>query len=157
VIEAAPQTRSGSALILSSGAATGDHGGQARPQPFPLIIGGCLKIGCYRISTVTLNFVLERLTIRDRPVGAGGGWQIHWDTVGNFATLGGACGRMLREKIVEPARGDADRLLSLERKIEAAIKQINADCTAANKSIYTLKRPKNGTKRGENEHQPAAQ
>ena len=154
--DTAPQTRSENSLRSSTSAATGDHGGQVPLAPLQLIIGGQLKMGCYRISTIPLNFVLDKLVITNRSTSVGG-WQVRWETVGYFATLGGVSGRLLQEKIREPDRADVDRLLNLEHRIDAAIKQINADCTAANKSIYTLKRPKTGTKRGENEHQPTAQ
>jgi len=156
VTDTPPQTRSENSLRSSTSPAPGDHGGQVPPAPLQLIIGGRLKMGCYRISTIPLNFALDKLVITNRSTSVGG-WQVRWETVGYFATLGGVCGRLLQEKIRESARPDVDRLLNLEHRIDAAIKQINSDCTAANESIYTLKRPKTGTKRGENEHQPAAQ
>lgn len=121
-----------------------------------MIIGGHLKIGCYRISTVPLNFVLDKLVITNRATSVGG-WQVRWETVGFFATLGGACGRLLQEKIRESARIDVDRLLDLERKIESAIEKINSECTTANKFIYILKYPKKGMKRGTNDPKSATQ
>lgn len=148
VTEAAPQTHSEKPLRSSTSPATDLGGDQVPLEPFALIIGGHLKIGCYRISTVPLNFALDKLVITNRSTSVGG-WQVRWETVGFFATLGGACGRLLQEKIREPGRDDVDRLLNLEQRIESAIKKINSDCTAANKFIYTLKHPKKGTKRGE--------
>lgn len=153
--EATPQTRSEKPLRSSGDPATDLGGGQVPLGPFPLIIGGHLKIGCYRISTVPLNFVLDKLVITNRSTSVGG-WQVRWETVGFFATLGGACGRLLQEKIRESAQNDVDRLLNLEHRIDAAIKEINSECTTANKFIYTLKYPKKGTKRGKNAHESTA-
>lgn len=149
---AAPQTRSEKPLRSLVTAATGEHGGQVPPEIFQLIIGGQLKIGCYRISTAPLNFVLDKLVITNRSKSMGG-WQVRWEIVGYFATLGGACGRLLQERIGEHDRSDVDRLLNVERKIEAAIERINEECTAANKFIYSLKHPDNRKRGKKNDHQ----
>jgi len=112
-----------------------DPGTNAPVEPLRLEFGPP-KINSYRIIAVPLNFIVERLVIGERRR-LDRGWVVTWETVGYYTTLGGACERILNEKIAGLGRIELEELV---RTVKGLAQKINAECSEINKTIYQLRR-----------------